>query len=143
MELHMIAGLLTLPRRQSALLLLMLLFVASLAAGACGGGSGGSGPTGTPGTPITPVDNTPVVTTSVTLKNTAFTPPSIVVAPGATVTFTNQDGIAHNVTFGSSSVHGVSDFTSGSADVVMPATPGVYNYQCTLHGGMTGSVKVQ
>jgi plastocyanin len=128
-------------RRQSrTLALLALLGAASL--GACGGGGGG-GPTGTGGTPATPIDNTPVATTAVTLRNSSFTPPAIVVAPGATVTFNNQDGIAHNVTFGNAAIRNVGDFSGGTADVTMPSTPGTYSYSCTLHGGMNGSVKVQ
>jgi plastocyanin len=126
--------------RPRTLAFLALVGVASL--GACGGGGGG-GPTGTGTNPITPVDNGPVATTAVTLRNSSFTPPAIVVAPGATVTFSNQDGIAHNVTFSNAAIRNVGDFSGGTADVAMPTSPGTYNYSCTLHAGMNGSVKVE
>jgi plastocyanin len=77
------------------------------------------------------------------MTGNAFAPPDIQVSPGATVTFTNQDGIAHNVIFTSSSITGVSDFTSGSKTVTAPATAGTYPFHCTNHGGMNGSITVQ
>jgi plastocyanin len=85
----------------------------------------------------------PVVTTNVDLKNIAFSPHAIQVAPGATVQFTNDDGIAHNITFSSNLVAGATDFSTGTRSVVMPATPGTYAYHCTIHPNMTGSVLVQ
>jgi plastocyanin len=108
-----------------------------LALFACGGGGSDNRITNQPPPPP------PVVTTSVTLKNLAFSPKAIQVSPSATVSFTNNDGIAHNVTFSSASVTGVSDFATGTRTVVMPAGPGTYAYHCTIHGGMTGSVLVQ
>jgi plastocyanin len=106
---------------------------------ACGGGGGDGGTT--PTTPTTPA--TPVATTSVSMKNTAFSPADIVVSPGATVTWTNDDGFAHNATFSSTAIASTPSFASGSQSVVMPATPGTYAYTCTIHGGMNGTVKVQ
>ena len=86
---------------------------------------------------------TRVATTSVSLINTAFVPPDIRVSPGATVTFTNNDGIQHNVTFANSGIVSTGNFASGPKNVVMPVTPGTYTFQCTIHGGMAGSVLVQ
>lgn len=104
---------------------------------ACGGaGYSGGGTTTAP-------DVTPVVTTSVEMRGTAFNPALIQVSPGATVTFTNNDGINHNVTFSSTGITSIGDFSSGARTAVMPAAAGTYGYHCTLHPGMTGSVKVQ
>jgi plastocyanin len=77
------------------------------------------------------------------MKNTAFTPADIVVSPGATVTWTNDDGFSHNATFSSTAITSTGSFASGSQSVVMPSTPGTYAYFCSIHGGMTGTVKVQ
>jgi plastocyanin len=88
-------------------------------------------------------DPQPVATTSVSLKNIAFSPGAIRVAPSATVQFTNNDGITHNVTFSSATITGATDFAAGTRAVVMPAAPGTYAYRCTIHAGMTGSVLVQ
>jgi plastocyanin len=105
----------------------------------CGGGGGGyGGSVTTPTTPTTPA--APTATTSVAMQNTAFNPQDIVVSPGATVTWTNNDGINHNVTFANAST---GDFSSGSQSLVMPTATGTYNYSCTIHRGMTGTVKVQ
>jgi len=116
---------------------ILLSLAAAIALTGCGGssysGGGGGGVT----------DPQPVATTSVSLRNLAFSPGAIRVAPGVTVQFTNNDGIAHNVTFSSNTISGATDFAAGTRSVVMPATPGTYAYHCTIHPGMTGSVLVQ
>lgn len=95
----------------------------------------------TPTTPTTPV--APVVTTSVDMKNTAFTPAAIQVGSGAVVTFTNSDGFSHNVTFANTGIGNTGNYATGSKTLTMPAAAGSYPYQCTLHGGMNGSVTVK
>ena len=80
---------------------------------------------------------------SVSLRNLAFSPASIQVTPGATVQFTNNDGIEHNITFSNSSVSDPIDFSTGSRSVVMPTTTGTYAYHCTIHAGMAGTIAVQ
>lgn len=96
-----------------------------------GGGGGGGGGT------------TPVLTTAVNIQNTAFVPPAIRVSPGAVVTWTNSDGIDHNVTFTSTAVPDIAAWASGTRTTTMPATTGTYQYSCTIHAGMSGSVQVQ
>ena len=115
---------------------ILLSLAAAVALTGCGGSSYGGGGGGV-------TDPQPVPTTSVSLKNIAFSPGAIRVAAGATVQFTNNDGIAHNVTFTSTTITGATDFAAGTRSVVMPATPGTYAYHCTIHPGMTGSVLVQ
>lgn len=105
----------------------------TLVAAACGGGYA-TGPSTSGG---------PVATTSVELKNIAFAPAAIRVAAGATVTFTNNDGVNHNVTFTESTVTSVGNFASGARQVVMPQTTGTYAYHCTIHPSMQGTVLVQ
>jgi plastocyanin len=111
----------------------ILLSLAALALIGCGGSSY-SKVTGPPQR---------VSTTSVALRNIAFSPSAIQVAPAATVQFTNNDGIAHNVTFTDGSIAGATDFSTGSRAVVMPVAPGTYAFHCTIHPVMTGSVLVQ
>jgi plastocyanin len=112
---------------------ILLSLAAALSLTACGGSSSSSGVT----------DPGPVATTNVSLRNLAFSPRAIKVAPGATVQFTNNDGIAHNITFSSAAITGATNFSAGSRAVVMPVTPGTYAYHCTIHPGMAGSVVVQ
>lgn len=109
---------------------------------ACGGGSDSTGPGTTGGTGGGGGSN-PVATTSVEMKGFAFSPASIKVASGATVTWTNSDGTAHNVTFDGGAALPSGNFDTGSKALVMPTAAGVYTYKCTLHAGMNGSVTVQ
>ena len=112
------------------------LLLALTAIAACGGGSDS-----TPTIPITPVP--PIATTSVGMQNDLFDPSAIVVSPSAVVTFTNNDGIAHNVIFDNQNIASITDWKSGARSTMMPATPGTYSYSCTIHAGMSGTIKVQ
>ena len=88
-------------------------------------------------------------TTSLVMSGTAFSPSLDTVAVGATVTWTNQDGVPHTVT----SVPGApAAFASGSLGNLATfshvfATAGTYQYYCTFHGtptsGMRGTIVVQ
>jgi plastocyanin len=130
---------------------LMILSLAALVA--CGGGSGTTGP-GTTGGTNTGGNNTggnntggtgAVATTAVDMKNLAFAPGAIKVGSGATVTWTNQDGVTHNVTFDNAVVAPSGAVAAGTAKALtMPTAAGTYPYHCTLHGtAMSGSVQVQ
>jgi plastocyanin len=126
--------------RRSAAARLLVVALLPFAAG-CGGASYDGGGITTPPPPGTPP--TPVATTSVTMRNIAFNPPAIVVSPGATVTFTNEDGFGHTVVFSSGGVTSIGEFSTGSRTANMPTAAGTYNYHCSLHGGMEGTVTVQ
>jgi plastocyanin len=86
-----------------------------------------------------------VTTTSVNVLNSlSFDPKDIQVAPGATVTWTwGPNNPTHNVTFSDPSITDSPDQASGTFSSAMPSAPGTYNYTCTFHGGMDGSVLVQ
>jgi plastocyanin len=107
---------------------------------ACGGGSDGTptGPGGGGGGGAAPT-----VTTSVEMTGNKFSPSAIRVAPGATVTFTNSDGLDHNVIFANTAVANIAAFPSGSRTTVMPTAAATYSYSCTLHAGMNGTIQVQ
>jgi plastocyanin len=109
---------------------------------ACGGSSDSTGP-GTGGTGGTG-GSSAVATTSVDMQSNKFSPTAIRVAPGATVTWTNSDGYPHNVSFAATAGSiKINDFPSGSRTLQMPSAAGTYNYTCSLHSGMNGSVTVQ
>jgi plastocyanin len=114
---------------------------------ACGGGGGGGdgaptapyspGTPGTPGTPVTPAANEVIATTSNT-----FTPSTLTVSKGTTVTFTFQ-AATHNVNF--ASVAGAPANIAATANAGVQrlfATAGTFGYDCTLHAGMSGTVIV-
>ena len=124
-----------------------LSFVAVCAAliTACGGGDSTTAPSTTGGTPSTPqtpsTPSSPVATNSVTVDNNFFTPANIQVSPGTTVTWSWVGGVTHNVTFTDGGTNS-GDRSSGSFSRTF-STAGTFNYSCTLHGGMNGSVTVK
>jgi plastocyanin len=75
----------------------------------------------------------------VVLKNIAFNPSTVTIRAGQQVVWKFEDGgVPHNVTG--------TDFTSaimGSGSYAHTfSAPGTYQYQCTIHSGMTGQVVV-
>ena len=73
----------------------------------------------------------------------AFSPQSVTVMRSGTVTWTNNTGLVHNVTFGQAAgaPPNVPDLNSGSVARTF-GTAGTFAYQCTIHA-MTGTVLVQ
>jgi plastocyanin len=76
----------------------------------------------------------------VAIANFAFTPPTTTVSSGSTVTWTNGDSTDHTVTFDGGPDCGHLA-TAASATVTFPAA-GTYNYHCTIHPSMKGTVTV-
>ena len=78
----------------------------------------------------------------VKIDNFAFAPQRIVVQAGTTVTWTNADDAPHTV------VSTTKLFKSSALDTEDKfsftfATPGTYDYFCSLHPHMTGTVVVE
>jgi plastocyanin len=90
-----------------------------------GGGSGGTGPG-----------------TQVSMKDIKFNPGTVTIKAGGKVTWTNDDSVGHDVT--------ADDFESGSPGGIEGGSTfshtfkkaGTYNYVCSVHPGMKGTVKV-
>ena len=80
-------------------------------------------------------------TDQVFMQNIAFNPQTITVAVNATVTWTNKDNMAHNVT-SDSGWFASSTINPGGTYSHQFTAAGTYNDQCTIHPGMTGSVIV-
>ena len=75
--------------------------------------------------------------------NNTFTPPTLVVARNANVTFT-FGALQHNVTFGSATGAPANIPNTTAASLVRTfTTAGDFAYDCTLHAGMTGKVVVR
>ena len=77
---------------------------------------------------------------AVVMQDACFTPTILQVEPGATVAFSNEDPMMHNVT-----ANGWGYFDAMNHGDGFTATfegPGVYPYACTYHPGMTGAVVV-
>lgn len=82
-----------------------------------------------------------VATSSVTIKNFAFSPASITVKVGTTVTWTNSDQDAHTVT-AKDSTFGSQALDTGASFKFTFTKPGTYDYLCTIHPFMTATVVV-
>lgn len=77
---------------------------------------------------------------NIVIKNYTFTPSTLTVKAGDTVTWTNNDSVAHSIksaTFNSSTLN------TGDTFKFTFNTPGTYNYNCGIHPTMTGIVIVQ
>lgn len=85
----------------------------------------------------------PVGNVTVTTPGESFSPSTVTIAPGGTVTW-QISGATHNVTFNTLAPTGgnIPDRSSGSVARTFPAA-GTYDYRCTRHNGMNGRVVVQ
>ncbi|MDB5283008.1 MAG: Cupredoxin-like protein [Bacteroidota bacterium] len=76
------------------------------------------------------------------MQNTAFNPSTITVSKNATVTWSNKDGMAHTVT-SDAGAFSSGNIAAGGSFSFQFTTTGTYQYHCTIHSGMTGTVIVQ
>jgi plastocyanin len=107
--------------------------------------SGPNAPTPTPTpTPITTGNGTPVsiVLGAAGLTRTAYAPNPINVGAGATVTWTNDDTIAHTST-GDDGSWNSGTLAPGSSFSRNFPSAGTFSYHCAIHPGMIGTVVVQ
>jgi plastocyanin len=115
------------------------LVLGAVGASACGG-QGGAGSiaknaqseTGTPASHVV-----------VTIKDFAFSPSNFTVTPGAMVTVTNRDPVAHTFT-SDTGAFSTGDIAPGQTKTISaPKKPGTYPYMCTIHQYMTGTLIVK
>jgi YVTN family beta-propeller protein len=78
----------------------------------------------------------------VSIAGFAFGPQKISIKVGDSVTWSNDDGTSHTVTFKDGSV-GAKTLSPGERFARIFDTPGTYDYFCSFHPYMTGSVVVQ
>lgn len=78
----------------------------------------------------------------VTIQGFAYSPGTVTVTVGDTVTWTNRDGASHTATAddGSFDTGGI---PGSSSDTIRFTSPGEFRYHCTIHPDMTGRVVVQ
>jgi plastocyanin len=75
----------------------------------------------------------------VTIQNFAFKPESVKIFGGDTVKWTNMDSADHTVS-GTIFTSGI--ISTGQSYEYMFTEPGVYNYECSIHPYMKGTVIV-
>ena len=79
---------------------------------------------------------------TIVIKNFSFSPDSISVKPGVTITVENEDGVAHTLT-SDSGAFSTGTLNGGSTThFTAPTKPGSYPYRCTIHQFMTGTLVV-
>jgi plastocyanin len=104
-----------------------------------GSASGGGGGGGDVGTKSQATSGAATVTESDALK---FNPGSVSVKVGDVVVWDNKSSVAHNVTF--DDYQSISSDTQNGGDTyaVKFTKAGSYQYHCTFHPGMDGTVTV-
>lgn len=104
-----------------------------------GSGGSGGGSIGTAGA------NVGTATVKVSAgDDLKFTPASTTAKVGDIVQWTNSGTVQHNITFNDPNGASVDDttFAPGNVWQVKFTKAGTYNYQCTIHPGMTGIITV-
>jgi amicyanin len=84
----------------------------------------------------------PAVDMAVKIDNFTFTPQRVTVKAGTTVTWTNQDDIPHTVASTSKAFKSKVLDTDDKFSFTF-TTAGVYEYFCSLHPHMTGTIVVE
>ncbi len=80
---------------------------------------------------------------SVTMQNIAFSPITIHAKVGQTVKWSNQDQVAHNVSYVSGpQFTSSSTFNAGGTYSLKLVKAGTIQYRCTIHPGMNGTIVV-
>ena len=123
-------------------LLTSVLVAAALLFAACGGDSdngsaSGDQPSGDDG------NGAAVATDTVTIKSFEFMPQRITVAPGTTVSWTNNDDAVHSIKDTSSLDFESDDLSEGDTFQHTYDEAGEFPYICGIHQYMTGTVVVE
>jgi plastocyanin len=80
---------------------------------------------------------------AVTIENFAFSPASVTVSVGTTVTWTNKDSATHTVTSLQGNVLNSGNIATGGTFSFTFNQTGTFDYHCAIHPSMTGKVIVQ
>lgn len=78
----------------------------------------------------------------VKIDNFSFGPASLTVAPGTTVTWTNDDDVPHTVVSDDKAFRSKALDTGDKFSYTF-TKPGTYNYFCSVHPKMTAKIVVQ
>ena len=107
-----------------------------VAVAACSGSGGSAAPSAaTSQAPAAPAGGA----TAVSIKDFAFNPATTTVAAGSKVTWTNNDTTAHTVTFDDGDS---GKLAPGATFDQTFTTAGTFDYHCTIHSQMKGTVTV-
>jgi plastocyanin len=127
--------------RQLAALAAASTMTLAACAGTTVGHASGPAPMVMPAQAPSPSFAAPILATSVTISNFAFSPQVIAVKPGTQVTWTNRDADAHTVTFDADGT-GSRAFQNGESYRHTFPAAGTFRYHCSIHPYMVGEVVV-
>lgn len=103
-------------------------------------------PNAMPKSPVQTQDERTPAVHQVSIQDFKFSPGALTVVKGDTVVFTNRDGVIHTAT----SLTGPGSFDSGSISTngtwtldTAGLAAGTYDYKCTPHPFMRGSITIQ
>lgn len=82
-----------------------------------------------------------VETTSVAISSFTFNPSKILVKVRDSVVFKNEDGTSHTITADDGSFD--ESISAGATTTLQITKPGTYNYHCSIHSSMTGTITVK
>ena len=80
---------------------------------------------------------------TVTIDNFSFTPATLTVKAGTTVTWTNQDDIPHGIGATNNAFPKSKALDTDDSYSFTFTTPGTYQYFCYLHPKMVGTIVVE
>ncbi len=82
------------------------------------------------------------VLTSFNIGAANFSPATLTVKIGTTVTWKNNDNVAHTATSDNGTTFNTGDIAAGASKTYTTNLAGTFPYHCTYHPGMTGSLVV-
>jgi len=81
-------------------------------------------------------------TNTVSIENFSFNPNTLTVPNGTTVTWINNDNVDHTVT-AEGGLFNSGPLSNGQNFTYTFTVPGTYNYSCSIHTSMKGTILVQ
>jgi amicyanin len=82
-------------------------------------------------------------TIAVSIDNFTFTPPTLTVKAGTTVTWTNKDDIPHGIAATNNAFTRSKALDTDDSYSFTFTTPGTYQYFCYIHPHMVGTIVVE
>lgn len=80
---------------------------------------------------------------TITIQGFAYSPPTLTVSPGATVSVQNKDTTVHTASSTGSTAFTTGDIQGGATgSFTAPIAPGTYPFSCAYHSAMTGTLQV-
>lgn len=132
---------------RSALIAIIVIIVVAIGAAAALNHNSKNNTANTPATSTTTpsTSNQKPASGTVNIKDMMFTPSQISVQKGATVTWTNNDSVAHTVIDDLSNVGGPSsgEIQPGSTYSFTFDKTGSFQYHCSIHPSMRGTIVVK